>query len=103
MVVPLFIYTKDKPVLFFPNRNDKIYFELTDLDKPIIKKVYGYNDINKINGEIKIRLESSDTYSLEKGTYSFSVKLLRKDPWKDEPDNKGVWETIVNKNIINII
>lgn len=107
--IPLKLFTDNykKKYIFFPNQNDKIFFALMEpnqtFENAIVKKVFGYKDVDKENGVINIKLDSIDTEFLASGDYYYTIKILRKDSWKEEDDDQGTVETLVDRTKFIIV
>lgn len=102
--IPLYIFTSNSittKYAFFPNRYDKIFFAIMEpgqkFEDAIVKQIYYYDDVDKEDGKINVKLSSTDTQFLQPGTYYYTVKLLRKSPWEITDDTMGTVETIIDK------
>ena len=107
--IPLRVFTDngERKYSSFPNKNDKIFFALMEpnqiFETAILKKAFWYTDVDKENGLIKIKLDSLDTEFLAEGTYYYTIKILRKDPLKEEDDSQGTIETLIDRTKFIII
>lgn len=107
--IPLKLFTDNykKKYIFFPNRNDKIFFALMEpnqtFETAILKKIFGYDDVDQENGVINIKLDSIDTEFLASGDYYYTIKILRKDSWEEESDDQGTVETLVERTKFIIV
>lgn len=92
---------------YFPNKNDKVFFGLMEPNQPwekaILRQVYTVPEIEELNknfrkdGKMIIKLRSVDTEFLLPGTYYYMIKLLKKDPMRETPDEEGWVETVIEK------
>lgn len=111
VTVPLHLFygieNKLTNLAFFMNRTDKVYFAVCEpnqsFEDAIIKKIITYDEVDKKNGVIPIKMEGTDTEFLHPGTYYYIVKLLRKPVWKEVPDEEGTLSTVISKTKFIII
>lgn len=95
--VPLFLNqgTDTEIIRYRLKSTDKIYFGVMEpnqrFEDAIIKKVFTHDDLNE-EGDVVIKIRTSDTENLLPGKYYYQIKLVM----QDEDENRIV-NTVVDK------